>query len=182
MTIWLPNFSMRSNSPLRSMFFSQAAMAAAGSGPMPGTRCNWAALARRMAAGSAKCSSNWRARTGPMPSMRFKATKASRASTRRTNRFLAPRASLRFDNAPCCAGVLVIPIARLDNFGGAMGIHFGHHHFYNLSQWQQWRGLRPEWKRRNNEPKGDNYLDLRGGFLREPFCGDHAHLQWRRPF
>src|ERR1051325_4809245 len=75
-----PNSAMRFNSASRAIVFSQLAMASAVSSPIPRTWSSCDFDARRMAGASPKCSSNCRARTGPTCSIRFSATRASRAS------------------------------------------------------------------------------------------------------
>jgi hypothetical protein len=51
-----------------------------GSSPMPRTRRSSPAVAVRILGASPKCSNSERARTGPTPSIRFKATSASQVS------------------------------------------------------------------------------------------------------
>src|SRR6266699_3458878 len=81
-TILQPNSPMRLSSPLRSMVFSQLAIASAVSSPIFLTWSSCCLVARRISGASPKCSSNCRRRMGPTCSIRFNATNASCGSTR----------------------------------------------------------------------------------------------------
>jgi len=73
---------MRFNSPARSVDFSQSKIFPATSSPIVATRASSCREADRILGASPKCSSSERTRTGPTPSMRFRAMNASLESIR----------------------------------------------------------------------------------------------------
>src|ERR1035437_3333778 len=94
MRTWQPKSEMRFNSPARSMDFSQCEIGSAVSSPMLRTRESSCLEAARIFGASPKCSSSERARTGPTPSIKFRAMNASRESMRFDNGWQTRRQEL----------------------------------------------------------------------------------------